>query len=241
MSVIINSLLFAGRGLMFSILLILLLPSVHKSQSTLNNNNNVQPRQSEQSEILLHKGSSKISLSSSLVLEPGSLLGFSFRTCHAGGQLVTQTQGQNSFKLSLTAAGQLQLEIQNGNLTRTETVGAGLSEGAWHTVRVGVAVGGARLCFSVDSDIECDPPSPGPSVLNTGDDNNVNVKRMDDMEAILTSLQLSGGQPLDVGLGVVGCIREGPSLRFTTGNIRTRDGVTNGCLLPDSCQGRKKS
>ena len=232
---------------MLAAILLLLLPSVHKSQSTFSNNNNV-PRLSTQSEVLLRRGSSYISLSSSLALTPGSLLGFSFKTCHGGGSLVTQHgagDSVNSVILSLTAAGQLRLEIRHNNVTRSETVGQGLSDGAWHTVRVGVALGSSRVCLSVDTDVECDPPRSGPNVLNT-DEDQVNVKRMEAMESLLTSLNLTGSSTsvarssVVIGSEWVGCIREGPGLRFTTGNIDTSNGVNWGsCLMPDTCQGRK--
>ena len=206
--------------------LLLLLPSSHRSQFS-----NGPP--STQSEALLSRGSSSISLSSSLQLRPGSLLGFSFRSCSASGQLLRAEDSLASVQLSL-AGGQLRLELSRGNLSRTLSVGAALSDGAWHTVRVGVAVGGARLCLSVDTDIECDPPRPGPSVLNTGEDENL-VARLDDAAPLLASLSLPG---LQVGSGLVSCIREGPGLRFTTGAITSQTGVTWGsCLLPDTCQG----
>ena len=219
-------------------LLLLLLPSVHRSQSTLNN---VQ-RQSTQSEALLRRGSSYISLTSSLRLDPGSLLGFSFRTCAGAGQLVSRGGDTDSVKLLLTAAGQLRLELRAANLSREiETVGAGsLADGAWHTVRVGVAVGGARLCLSVDSDVECDPPRPGPSVLNTPETGS--VRRLDDLGPLLGSGGLNLTGEVVVGRRLVGCIREGPGLRFTTGDIESQAGVSWGaCLLPDTCQGRKQS
>ena len=88
-------------------ILLLLLPSVHRSQSTLNN---VQ-RQSTQSEALLRRGSSYISLTSSLRLEPGSLLGFSFRTCAGGGQRWAVGWFGNAFVTS--ARGRHSLAVQD--------------------------------------------------------------------------------------------------------------------------------
>ena len=207
--------------------LLLLLPSAHRSQFS-----NGPP--STQSEALLSRGSASISLSSSLQLRPGSLLGFSFRSCSSSGRLLGAGVGESRVRLSLDA-GQLRLEVSRGqNLSRSLGVGADLSDGAWHTVRVGVAVGGTRLCLSVDTDMECDPPRPGPSVLNTVEDESL-VARLEDAAPLLASLSLPG---LQVGSGLVGCIREGPGLRFTTGAITDQTGVTWGsCLLPDTCQG----
>ena len=209
--------------------LLLLLPSAHRSQFSTG-------PPSTQSEALLSRGSASISLSSSLQLRPGSLLGFSFRSCSPSGRLLgaEDSAARASVQLSL-AAGQLRLELSGANTTRALSVGGALSDGAWHTVRLGVAVGGARLCLSVDTDIECDPPRPGPSVLNSGEDESL-VARLDDAAPLLASLSLSPG--LQVGSGLVGCIREGPGLRFTTGAITAQTGVTWGsCLLPDNCQG----
>ena len=209
--------------------LLLLLPSVHRSQLS-----NAPP--STLSEALLSRVSSSISLSSSLQLRPGSLLGFSFRSCSSSGQLVRaedRAGARDLFQLSL-AGGQLRLELSRENISRTLRVGADLSDGEWHTVRVGVAVGGARMCLSVDTDIECDPPRLGPSVLNTDEDES-RVARLDDATSLLASLSLPG---LQVGSGLVGCVREGPGLRFTTGAITGQTGITWGtCLLPDTCQG----
>merc|ERR1712110_711929 len=71
-------------------LLTLVLPVLH-SQSTASS----LPRQSStQSEALLTRGSSFISLSSALPLQPGHLLGFSFRSCHSG-QLLNTGETQN--------------------------------------------------------------------------------------------------------------------------------------------------
>ena len=214
-------------------LLTLVLPVLH-SQSTANS----LPRQSStQSEALLTRGSSFISLSSPLPLQPGHLLGFSFRSCHSG-QLVSQGDSQTSLRLSLRS-GQLELEVTGGSQTRTELVGESLSDGAWHTVRLAVAPGsGDRICLSVDTDMECEEPSSGPRVMNSLQDSG-NLKKIDNMRTLLTSLSQGSVSPtVKVGTNLVGCIREGPGLRFTTGAILESEAVTWGsCLLPESCQG----
>ena len=218
-------------------LLTLVLPVLH-SQSTATS----LPRQSStQSEALLTRGSSYISLSSPLPLQPGHLLGFSFRSCHSG-RLLGQGDSQTSLSLSLLA-GQLELEVTEGGLTRTFPVGNSLSDGAWHTVRLAVAPGsGDRICLSVDTDMECEEPSSGPRVMNSLEDSG-NVKKMDNMRNFLTSLgQDSLSSTVRVGSSLVGCIREGPGLRFTTGAILESEAVTWGsCLLPESCQGESAS
>ena len=82
-------------------------------------------------EAAFRRGSSFIELSSTLVLSQGSLLGFSFRTCHPAGQLVKQYGDiHNSFLLSLTNQGAVKLEVKSGELNRVEEVGTGLADGA---------------------------------------------------------------------------------------------------------------
>ena len=214
-------------------LLTLLLPLL-QSQSTVDS----LPRQSStQSEALLTRGSSYISLSSPLPLLPAHLLGFSFRSCHSG-RLVSQGDSQTSLRLSLIS-GRLEVVVNGGGQTRTEQVGESLSDGAWHTLRLAVAPGsGDRICLSVDTDMECEEPSSGPRVMNSEEDSG-NVKKMDNMRTILTSLsQASVSATVKVGSSLVGCIREGPGLRFTTGAILETEAVTWGsCLLPETCQG----
>ena len=142
----------------------------------------------------------------------------------------------NSFFLSLTSEGAVRLEVKSGDLNRVEEVGSGLADGLWHTVRVGVAQGRTTLCLSVDSEEECNPPRAGPSVLNPqGEDS---TKRFEGVESLLQALNLTGSSMV-LGSGMVGCMREGPGVRLTTGNVETQVGVDWGsCLLPESCQGK---
>ena len=139
-------------------LILFLLPSLSTSQSSL-------VQRSDNAEVLLSRGSSFLSLSEPLVLRPGFLLGFSFRTCLAAGQLVTQHgSGADSLVLSLSRAGQLSLEVRAGEVTGQLVAGRDLADGGWHTVRLGVSPDQHRLCLSVDADVECNSPSPSPQV-----------------------------------------------------------------------------
>lgn len=195
------------------------------------------------SEAAFRTGSSVILLSSTLVLSPGSLLGFSFRTCHSSGQLVRQIgdNGHNSFILSLTSEGAVKLEVKSGDLNREEVVGGGLADGEWHTVRVGVAQGRTTLCLSVDaegSEEECNPPRSGPSVMNPETEDS--TRRLEGVQALLEALNLTESSPSFVlGSGMIGCMREGPGVRLTTGNVIESDSDVDWgtCLLPSSCQG----
>jgi len=194
------------------------------------------PGQSTAPEAAFRRGSSYIELSSTLVLSQGSLLGFSFRTCHAAGQLVKQYGDiHNSFFLSLTSEGAVKLEVKSGDLNRVEEVGSGLADGAWHTVRVGVAQGRTTLCLSVDSEEECYQPRAGASVVNPQAEDS--TKRLEGVESLLQALNLTGSSMV-LGSGLVGCMREGPGVRLTTGNVENQVGVDWGsCLLTETCQG----
>ena len=153
-----------------------------------------------------------------------------------------QAHSQASLSLTLRA-GRLELHLRAGGETRTEEVGVSLSDGSWHTVRLAVAPGsGDRLCLSVDTDMECDQPSNGPRVMNSLEERS-NVRRMDNMRDFLASLDTPTASPgVTVGTGLVACIREGPGLRFTSGAIRDKVGVSWGsCLLPHTCQGESLS
>ena len=57
----------------------------------------------------------------------------------------------------------------------------------------------------------------------------------------------SGGSPeLIVGSGLVGCVREGPGVRFTRNDTslvnsqHVRWGLGDNCLLPNTCSGKTK-
>jgi len=217
-----------------AILLIFIVP--HNGQSALPST--VSSGTTAASEASFRRGSSVISLSSSLILHQGALLGFSFKTCQPSGQLVKQYGDiTNSFILSLTGSGSVRLEVKSGELSRVEEVGSNLADGEWHTVRVGVAQGRTTLCLSVDTEQECYPPRVGPSVINSGEESN--TKRLEGVESLLQSLNLTGSSTsLVLGSGLVGCFREGPGVRLTSGQVETHIGVDWGtCLFPTSCQG----
>ena len=196
-----------------------------------------------QSELFLRSGASFATLASTLDLGPGSLLGFSFRTCQASGELLRQIgSSSDSVSLSLSSSGGLLLRLQRGEESREASVGEGLADGAWHTVRLGVAVGRSALCLSVDAapgsrEAECLPPASGPSLVAPATLVPSPLMRLEGVEALLSGLNLTGG-PLRVGGGVVACLREGPGLLTSTGEVTDQAGVAWGpCLLPHTCDG----
>ena len=76
--------------------------------------------------------------------------------------------------------------------------GSGLLDGDWHTVKL--EVGARDLTLSVSM-------RGGESVTET----------VADMEDVLTTF--SSSSQLRVGAGLVGCIREGPGVRFTKSGV----------------------
>ena len=194
---------------------------------------------------MLKNGSSYVILKDSLELGSGALVGFSFRTCSPQGVLFRQLgESTDLVKLSLSQAGGLILTIESGEERRLLEAGSNLADGAWHTVRLGVSPNLTTLCLSVDGsgpETECLPARTGPTVVSGG--STFTLSRLEAVQEILSNLNLAGpaGQ-LRVGSGLVGCIREGPGIRFTSERaVRDDFGVEwSHCFMPDTCQGRIK-
>ena len=181
-------------------------------------------------------------LSDNLRLSQGTLLGFSFRTCLSSGELLRQIGETNDLLiLSLTETGGIRLTIERGDNRSSIESGSNLADGSWHTVRLGVSQNRTSLCLSVDAlgpESECSQPNPGPAVV-TEQSENTSI-RLENAESILSSLNLSGtSSELRVGSGLIGCIREGPGLRFTEGRVSDSVGAEwSHCTLPDTCTGK---
>ena len=191
-------------------------------------------------EVILNNGSSYVILKDNLELTSSSLIGFSFKTCDASGQLFRQLSAQtDSVILSFSSTGGLILTIESGSERKSVEAGSNLADGDWHTVRIGVSANRTTLCLSVDAsgpETECAPERTGPTVVSGA--NPLTISRIEAVQDLLTTLDLSAGQ-LRVGSGLVGCIREGPGLRFTEDRVRDNSGVEwDHCLLPDSCAGK---
>lgn len=208
------------------------------------------------SEVLLKNGSSYVILTDNLVLAEEALIGFSFRTCIASGELFRQIGKSNDLlTLSFSSSGGVLLTLESGEDRRSIETGANLADGAWHTVRLSVSSNRTSLCLSVDSAgpaaAECSQLRAGPTVVaavppttaaaaSVTPTTQAGQARLNDVQQVLTSLDLSdsGTAQLRVGSGLVGCVREGPGLRFSGGRVSSSVGVEWApCVLPASCSG----
>ena len=194
-------------------------------------------------ELLLLNASSYIVLDRNIQLDQGALVGFSFRTCSAGGDLLRQVDatGSKSFILNFSAAGGLRLTLTDGVDQRVLESGSGLADGAWHTVRLGVSPSRTTVCLSVDAvgpDTECAEPRTGPAVV-TPVSQNV-VARMEAADSLLAMLDFASSSTSGLRLGgggLVGCVREGPGVRL--GGLADSSAIMWGpCLLPQTCSGK---
>ena len=186
------------------------------------------------SQLQLRDGSSYVILTDRLVLTPGTLIGFSFRTCLPSGQLFRQIgQSNDLLSLSFSEAGGLRLSLESGEERRTLVAGANLADGAWHTVRLGVSANQTAICLGVDGPVEWECGSTPESAPSS-------VSRLEDAASLLTSLQLAGASSqLRVGSGLVGCLSQGPQLRFSAANIADSAAVDwSTCAFPESCTGQ---
>jgi hypothetical protein len=180
-------------------------------------------------------------------LAPGSLLGFSFRTCLPAGELLHQIGlSQDTFILSLTEAGSLLLVLETaGGGRHSLQVGAGLANGAWHTVRLVTAADRSAVCLTVDGGgdaAECGLRRTGPSIVMTGNESAAatTIARLEDAAGIVAALEAAAGTAqLRLGSGLVGCVREGPGVRFSErGKVGSFAGIEWGsCTFPPSCSG----
>ena len=154
-------------------------------------------------------------------LEPGSIIGFSFKTCSPGELLRQVGSDLDQIDLKIDASGRLLLSVNSGDLRVNKVTGTDLLDGAWHTVKMVVSASDLTLSVSVRG---------GESISET----------VADMEDVLTTF--SASSQLRVGAGLVGCIREGPGVRFTKPGVAVfSDSVIWGeenCLLPERCQGK---
>lgn len=192
-------------------------------------------------EVLLKNGSSYVILTENLRLTQGTLIGFSFRTCLSSGELLRQIGNSNDLlTLSLTQTGGVLLTLESGEDRRSLEAGSNLADGTWHTVRLGVSLNLTTVCLSVDGvgpDTECTQPRTGPTVVTQTSE--TTVSRLENAETLLSSLNLSGSSSqVRVGSGLVGCLRQGPGLRFTEGRVTDFSGVEWApCVMPDTCAG----
>ena len=158
--------------------------------------------------------------------EPGSLLGFSFRSC-APGELLRQIgDTKDELKLSLNAQGYLVLRLASSDqdLPAAEAVvKENLLDSRWHTIILSVD--------SESSDLTVNVSNGGGSANLSGQ--------------VVRGLNFSSLSPqLRVGAGTVACIREGPGVRFTQSGLHVNSnavhwiGPSEVCPLPTTCSGK---
>ncbi len=149
----------------------------------------------------------------------------------------TGAESLDQLQLRLTAQGRLLLTATsangNGGTARLDAAaGAGLLDGRWHTATVRLESspadpsGGDRVVLRVE---------PDGAGVSTGDE-----ASRDDPAGLFRRLNLRGSQ-LRVGAGLVGCVREGPGVRFTKPGVAVNSFAVrwDACLLPYTCQGKK--
>ena len=192
-------------------------------------------------------GSSSATIPNSLLSETSNAqFGLSFRTC-TPGQLLKQV-GNNLDVLKVEIkpdnGGSLQfsLNAQNGDYSITRMIGSSLLDAKWHLVLFQISPQNDKITINISG-------TPDTSSLN-GDSSvngdSVTISSQDVSEA-LSVLDLSRGTSpeLRVGAGFVGCIREGPRVRFTKTGVsvisqHVKWGRGGTCLLPNTCAGRTK-
>jgi len=106
------------------------------------------------------KASSSVIVPETLRLEPGSLVGFSFRTCLPGELLKQKGDGPDEIKLLLDEQGRLVLQIYSASelveqaIVQTETkTKIQLNDGRWHTVILSVDEKTRFLTVNVSHDV----------------------------------------------------------------------------------------
>jgi Laminin G domain len=235
--------LFSGCLLVLLISQTISAQTPDSSRSISSRSSNSIPSELTAGQAFLLSRSSYVILTESHRLSPGSLLGFSFRTCLPAGELLRQIGlSQDTFILSLTEAGSLLLVLETGATRHSLQVGGGLANGAWHTVRLVTAADRSAICLNVDGDAECGPRRTGPSIVMAAGNESATTTsaRLEEAAGIVAALEAAAGSAqLRLGSGLVGCVREGPGVRLSErGKVGSFAGIEWGaCTFPPSCAG----
>ena len=185
-------------------------------------------------------GSSLATIADSLLSDTSSgHFGLSFRTCTPGELLKQVGDNLDVLKVELTNEGKLQfsLNAQNGDFAITKSLGSNLLDANWHTV---------LFQFSPQNDVITINISGTQDMNNFGGANGDSVIiSSDDVSEALKVLDLSRATSpqLHIGAGFIGCIREGPKVRFTKPGVTVNSahvkwGRGGNCLLPSKCNGK---
>ena len=192
-------------------------------------------------------GSSSATISDNLLSEkPNAQFGLSFRTCTPGELFKQIGDNRDVLKVELKPddGGSLQfsLNAQNGDFSITRMIGSSLLDAKWHLVLFQISPQNDKITINISG-------TPDTTSLN-GDSSvngdSVTISSRDVSEA-LSVLDLSRGtsSELRVGAGFVGCLREGPRVRFTKAGVsvisqHVKWGRGGTCLLPNTCEGKTK-
>ena len=188
-------------------------------------------------------GSSLATIADSLLSETSSgHFGLSFRTCTPGELLKQVGDNLDVLKVELTNedGGKLHfsLNAQKGDFAITKSLGSNLLDANWHTV---------LFQFSPQNDIITINISGTQDMNGFGGVNSdsVNISSQDVSEALkVLDLSRATSPQLHIGAGFIGCIREGPKVRFTKPGVSVNSqhvkwGKGGNCLLPNTCTGKK--
>ena len=193
-------------------------------------------------------GSSYAVISDTILSDTSSgHFGLSFRTCTPGNLLKQIGDNSDELKLDLSEedGGKLHFSLTaaSGDYTVSKSIGSGLLDAKWHTVLLQVSPSNDQITISI-------PGTPNTNVSNNGmstDGGDTVTISGDELGDILNVLDLHSASPqLNVGAGLVGCIREGPGVRFSKQGITVNSafvkwGHGENCLLPYKCSGKRRN
>ena len=186
-------------------------------------------------------GSSLATIADSLLSDTSSgHFGLSFRTCTPGELLKQVGDNLDVLKVELTDEdnGKLHFSLtaQNGDFAIAKSLGSNLLDASWHTV---------LFHFSPQNDIITINISGTQDMNGFRGVNGDSVEMSEGVSEALKVLDLSKATSpeLHIGAGFVGCIREGPKVRFTKPGVvvnsqHVKWGKGGNCLLPNTCEGK---
>ena len=189
-------------------------------------------------------GSSLATISDTLLSETSSgHFGLSFRTCTPGELLKQVGDNLDVLKVELTNenGGKLHFSMnaQNGDFAITKSLGSNLLDAKWHTVLFQFSPQNDKITINISGTQE---GSLGGEVVNS-DSVNISSQEVSDALRVLDLSRATSPQ-LKVGSGFIGCIREGPKVRFTKAGASVNSkhvkwGKGGNCLLPHTCTGKQ--
>ena len=217
-------------------------PSVINSNPRLNDNVNLYEPEGF---FYATNGSSYAVISDTLLSDTssGHYFGLSFRTCTPGELLKQNGDNSDELKLTLTPeeGGKLRFSLtaENGDHRIDESIGTNLLDAKWHTVLFQVSSSNDKITIHLPGT----PNISSSNVASSSDGASVVISNQE-VSDLLNVLDLSRASPqLKVGTGFIGCIREGPKVRFSKLGVSKNSeyvkwGHGANCLLPYDCSGK---